>query len=90
MKRTPTLNRLVGKTITKVEVGEYDYCSDEERVGEIYRITCSDESVLHFCTEAGDCSFNAYVSFCDMDNITNGDGGKMVTPFSEVTEYETR
>ena len=42
------LEKLVGKTIAKVEVQDHDEDGDGTRVGEYVKITCADGNVYHF------------------------------------------
>lgn len=48
------LHKLVGKTIARIDVAEYDRNLDERCVLEVIRFTCTDGAVLHFMAEDGD------------------------------------
>lgn len=48
------MHGLVGKTVVKVEAGEYDDLGDGRSIHEVYRITFTSGEVLHLMAEDGD------------------------------------
>ena len=66
MDRAKGLAHLVGKTIAKVEAGEYDHHGEGRAVSEVYRITCTDGKIVCVIAEDGD-SEDMYATIEEME-----------------------
>ena len=73
------LKKLIGKTITKIDVAEWNNTSEEGRsVSQVFRFTMSDGMKLYFMAEDGDAE-DQYSTLgeieLDADGLPSNNGG---------------
>jgi hypothetical protein len=83
------LEKLVGKTIAKIDVAEWNNTSEEGRsVSQVFRFTMSDGTKLYFMAEDGDAE-DQYSTLDEVEIDANGlpsnnSGGKWHAGFRPV------
>jgi len=67
------LNKLVGKTIKKIRIGEFDSYSDEQAVATIAEITTDEGEIIYLGTGNPSCSdrFYATLEFLDPKDFSH-------------------
>jgi hypothetical protein len=84
---TSGLARLAGKTVATVDTGEYDHYSFGNSISEVYRITCTDGTVICIIANDGEEDImNATIRELPVNAVGNPqfDSGRWIEPLHRV------